>query len=176
MPSLLGAVLLALAAVPADATVRASGSYRIVADALTAGGGPSQSTSYSLLSSVGNPAGTSTSTSFNVSTGVLAFTAPAGGALDSDGDGVPDVIDNCPFDANPGQEDNDGDGLGDVCDDDDDNDGLSDADEALYGTDPFNPDTDGDGVSDGDEVAAGRNPLFDESKAIDYILDFLLSE
>jgi hypothetical protein len=41
---------------------------------------------------------------------------------------------------------------------DSDNDGLSDADEAFYGTDPFNPDTDGDGFTDGDEVKNGYNP------------------
>jgi hypothetical protein len=35
---------------------------------------------------------------------------------------------------------------------DSDGDGLSDADEEKYGTDPDNPDTDGDGISDGDEV------------------------
>jgi len=35
---------------------------------------------------------------------------------DTDGDGVPDPTDNCPNDANPGQEDTDGDGVGDVCD------------------------------------------------------------
>ncbi len=35
---------------------------------------------------------------------------------DADGDGVPDFEDNCPEDANPGQEDLDDDGVGDVCD------------------------------------------------------------
>lgn len=41
---------------------------------------------------------------------------------------------------------------------DQDSDGLSDADEAFYGTDPLNPDTDGDGYPDGVEVANGKNP------------------
>lgn len=35
---------------------------------------------------------------------------------DSDGDGVDDLQDNCPYSINPGQEDSDGDGIGDVCD------------------------------------------------------------
>ncbi|MFQ5433335.1 MAG: hypothetical protein ACE5FD_00505, partial [Anaerolineae bacterium] len=54
------------------------------------------------------------------------------------------------------QADNDGDGIGDNADPDDDNDGLSDADEAIFGTDPFNPDTDGDGILDGDEPQIAR--------------------
>lgn len=41
---------------------------------------------------------------------------------------------------------------------DSDNDGLTSAQEAQYGTDPNNPDTDGDGFKDGDEVSAGYNP------------------
>ncbi len=47
------------------------------------------------------------------------------------------------------QADVDGDSIGDTCDDDDDNDGITDSEEILQGTDPDNPDTDGDGVSDG---------------------------
>ncbi len=45
---------------------------------------------------------------------------------------------------------------------DSDNDDLTDAEELLYGTDPYNWDTDGDGISDGDEVANGTNPLVAE--------------
>ncbi len=41
---------------------------------------------------------------------------------------------------------------------DDDADGLSNAEEARYGTNPKNSDTDGDGYKDGDEVKAGYNP------------------
>lgn len=41
---------------------------------------------------------------------------------------------------------------------DSDNDGLSDAEEAQYGTDPKNPDTDGDGIADGDEVKIAYQP------------------
>jgi hypothetical protein len=43
--------------------------------------------------------------------------------------------------------------------DDPDHDGLSNQDEVLWGTDPFNPDTDSDGFKDGEEVASGHNPL-----------------
>ena len=47
-------------------------------------------------------------------------------------------------------------GPGDI---DSDGDGLFDRDEAVIGTDPYNPDTDGDGLSDGDEHFAryGQN-------------------
>jgi hypothetical protein len=41
---------------------------------------------------------------------------------------------------------------------DNDNDGLDNALEKFYGTDPNNPDTDGDGMKDGEEVDKGQNP------------------
>jgi hypothetical protein len=43
--------------------------------------------------------------------------------------------------------------------DDPDQDGLTTAEERLYGTDPSNKDTDGDGYTDGVEVRGGYNPL-----------------
>ncbi len=42
---------------------------------------------------------------------------------------------------------------------DSDRDGLIDAQEAYWGTDPHNPDTDGDGYVDGEEVVSGHDPL-----------------
>jgi len=67
---------------------------------------------------------------------------------DCDGDGRLDNVDKFPL--NPLEwRDNDGDGIGDNKDPDDDNDGLSDADEIAKGTKPFVKDTDGDGIWDG---------------------------
>lgn len=42
---------------------------------------------------------------------------------------------------------------------DSDQDGLTDQEEKMLGTDPQNTDTDGDGYSDGKEVSSGYNPL-----------------
>src|SRR5438128_916602 len=46
---------------------------------------------------------------------------------DTDQDGIPDDMDNCPTVANPDQGDIDADGAGDVCDDDMDGDGIVNA-------------------------------------------------
>jgi len=67
---------------------------------------------------------------------------------DTDGDGVPDVADNCPNDPNPDQTDTDDDGFGDGCDDDDDNDGTPDGDDACPFDRNEDTDSDGDGICD----------------------------
>ena len=97
-------------------------------------------------------------------------------ATDTDSDGVPDYLDNCPTTHNPGQEDADTDGVGDVCDECTDTDGdgygnpgypantceddncpdSSNADQAdLDGDgagDVCDPDDDNDGVLDGSDT------------------------
>jgi hypothetical protein len=80
-------------------------------------------------------------------------------ALDGDGDGVPDMLDNCPLVYNPGQEDTDGDRIGDACDNcpsvpnpdqtDTDGDGVGDVcDNCPFVYNPGQEDTDGDGIGD----------------------------
>jgi hypothetical protein len=105
--------------------------------------------------------------------------APAG---DIDSDGIPDGEDNCPSTYNPSQLNTDSacidngaditgscranpnkDSQGDACDLDDDNDGLTDAQEAVgcgsFGpTDPLKKDTDGDRAIDGYECNTGHDP------------------
>ncbi|CAA0111340.1 Glutamyl-tRNA(Gln) amidotransferase subunit A [Zhongshania aliphaticivorans] len=70
---------------------------------------------------------------------------------DSDSDGVGDNADAFPNDSTE-TVDTDGDGTGNNADQDDDGDGLSDADEQTAGTDPLNTDSDNDGVSDSQDA------------------------
>ena len=69
--------------------------------------------------------------------------------LDSDGEGIGDGVDNCPFQANPLQEDMDGDGGGDACDPDIDGDGVAnDMDTCILLANPDQFDSDGDRFAD----------------------------
>lgn len=71
---------------------------------------------------------------------VIAVRDPAACAtLDSDGDGVPDLEDNCINDYNRDQTNTDLDAYGNLCDEDDDNDGVSDREEIFRYSDPLNP-------------------------------------
>jgi gliding motility-associated-like protein len=87
--------------------------------------------------------------------------------IDTDGDGIIDALESSIIDS-------DGDGVFDQLDPanndpcipnvnagpcDQDGDGLTNAQEAIAGTNPTNPDTDGDGISDSAELLAGSNPL-----------------
>ena len=67
-----------------------------------------------------------------------AFPDDSTESADSDGDSVGDNADNCPSLSNLDQTNTDGDAEGDACDSDDDNDGFSDDQEELDGTNPLN--------------------------------------
>ncbi|TMB10641.1 MAG: hypothetical protein E6J71_26485 [Deltaproteobacteria bacterium] len=93
---------------------------------------------------------------FSPGGGTLVFHFAAGPVADSDGDGLDDCADNCPYRYNPDQADTDHDGVADACDNcpsvansdqhDSDLDGWGDACDACPGR-GFS-DGDGDGVCD----------------------------
>lgn len=97
---------------------------------------------------------TSTATDANGNTS--EFSPCAAEVMDSDGDGIPNSMDNCPQTPNPDQLDTDNDNIGNSCDADDDNDGVLDANDNCPLT--FNPDQadfDGDGIGDTCDLQTG---------------------
>lgn len=78
---------------------------------------------------------------------------------DTDGDGISDMIDNCPIISNSLQKNTDGDGEGDACDNDDDNDGVPDARDVFPLDFYESADDDGDGIgNNGDNCPGIPNP------------------
>ena len=67
--------------------------------------------------------------------------------VDQDDDGVTDALDNCPEQANPGQEDADDDGLGDACDTPEVNNNSNNSNNIEDNNTPP-PDRDADGLLD----------------------------
>ncbi|TSC74088.1 MAG: calcium-binding protein [Parcubacteria group bacterium Gr01-1014_44] len=57
--------------------------------------------------------------------------------------------------------------------DDVDHDGLKDAEEAVWGSDPYNPDTDADGFLDGEEILSGYDPLRADNDSLAKQKEFL---
>ena len=84
--------------------------------------------------------------------------------VDTDYDGVIDILDNCPLIGNPSQTDYDEDGIGDGCDPDIDGDGMTNENDAFPNDPSEQSDIDGDGVGDntdadddGDGIADGSD-------------------
>jgi hypothetical protein len=148
------------------------------------------------------------STAINPGWNIPAFSNPATVVVivlapDFDDDGIVDSNDNCPAHPNPEQLNTDNDNLGNSCDDDDDEDGMSDeyeianglnslvddsegdADEdGLTNLEEFTArsssmlsDTDGDGLSDFDEVTThGTNPALADTDGDGMTDDYELAE
>ena len=94
-----------------------------------------------------------------------AYTVVKLADTDTDGDGIADILDNCPNFPNANQLDTDGDGLGDVCDSDIDGDGVTNGPDncpLIPNADQADMDNDGTGdVCDSDADGDGVSNDFD---------------
>jgi hypothetical protein len=83
--------------------------------------------------------------------GFAPVTATPESIADTDGDGIADIIDNCPLVPNPDQRDTDGNGVGDACNDANDPDGdefEGSLDNCPTVANPDQSDRDHDGIGD----------------------------
>jgi hypothetical protein len=113
----------------AAAAGQSSTNYTIETDVVSGGGGTSTSTNYMSEHTIGQPTPLETSGTGASSTNYTNYPGFWHATLglpspDTDGDGIPDSLDNCYLTINPGQQDTDGDGYGNACDADLDNDGV----------------------------------------------------
>ena len=87
-------------------------------------------------------------------------------AVDTDGDAISDVIDNCTLVSNPGQVDTDFDGFGNACDPDLNNDNIVNATdlgafrEAFFSTGVTDSDFNADGVTNATDLAILKSFFF----------------
>jgi len=128
------------------------GAGRIISSQSEVGGFPSLAENTRALTTPDDPHDDSGSGYTNLEVWLHSYSDIVENGDDDDGD-----------DGDDGGDDDGGGGGGDDPDvdpnKDTDGDGLTDAEEEFYGTDPNNPDTDGDGFSDFEEIVAGTDPL-----------------
>jgi Thrombospondin type 3 repeat/Beta-propeller repeat len=111
-------------------------------------------------------AGEANETTLTASGFTDTFIARFSGVVDTDGDGIADVDDNCPDDANANQLDTDLDGDGDACDADDDNDTVADSgDNCPLDANTNQADADGDGAGNACDADLDGDGVIDATDA-----------